>query len=133
MEEIIEQLRQAHQTTSVALDLPDEDTLIEIEEEILISLPYDLRQYLLQASDVICGNLEPVTAADPRAHTYLPEVTAMAWGEGMPRENIPICAYNGGYAYISQDGEVGFWSIQDGESGQIWETFWHWVQEVWLP
>ena len=133
MEEIIEQLRAAHQPLSLELVLPDEDLLVEVEEELLISLPYELRSYLLNASDVVCGQLEPVTVVDPRSHTYLPEVAALAWSEGLPRELIPICAYNNGYAHISQEGSIGFWSIANGDSQKEWESFWHWVQEEWLP
>ena len=133
MEDIIELLREAHQPSVVELDLPDEDLLVEIEEDILISLPYDLRTYLLEASDIVCGCVEPVTAADPRSHTFLPEVTARAWQEGMPREFIAVCEYNGGYAHIAQDGKIGFWSITEGETPAEWETFWHWAQDEWLP
>ena len=133
MEEIIEMLREANESTAVPLDLPSEDELVEVEEQILLPLPYELRCFLLEASDVICGTREPVTVADPRSHTYLPEVTSQAWEEGMSREFIAICAYPDGYAYIAQDGKVGLWTYADGETGKEWETFWHWVQEEWLP
>ena len=133
MEDVIELLRERHQPLAVELDLPDDERLVEIEEEILISLPYDLRTYLLEASDIVCGNVEPVTVTDSRSHTFLPEVTSRAWSEGLPREYIVVCEYNGGYAHIAQDGSVGFWSIAQGETSDNWETFWHWAQEVWLP
>ena len=122
-----------HLAQAVELDLPDDELLVEIEEEILISLPYDLREYLLQASDIVCGQVEPVTVTDSRSHTYLPELTSRAWSEGMPRELIVVCEYNGGYAHIAQDGTIGFWSINEGETTKSWETFWHWAQEEWLP
>jgi len=130
LEEILEQLRELNERVSCALDLPTEDDLVRVEEEILISIPYDLRNFLLQASDVICGTIEPVTAADPRAHTYLPDVAAHAWEIGMPREYIPVCGYKGGYACTAQDGKVFFW--QDGELVEEWQDFWCWCREVWL-
>ncbi|MFL0800849.1 MAG: SMI1/KNR4 family protein [Agarilytica sp.] len=130
MEEVIEFLQENSQSVSMPLELPTEDELVCIEEEILISLPHDLRKYLLEASDAIIGALEPVTAADPRSHTYLPEVTARAWDIGLPREYIPVCEYNGGYACIAEDGKVFFW---DGQALTIeWEDFWMWCKDVWL-
>lgn len=133
MEDIIEMLREANESAAVPLELPTEDEVVEVEEEILLPIPFDLRSYLLEASDVICGTLEPVTVADPRSHTFLPEVTSRAWEEGMSREFIAICEYPDGYAHLAQDGKVGFWSRDQGETNKSWETFWHWVQEEWLP
>ena len=132
MEDIIDALREANIETAIPLELPEDDLLVEIEEELLLPIPHDLRTFLLEASDVICGALEPVTAADSRSHTYLPEVTARAWSEGLSRELMVVCEYNGGYAHISQDGKVGFWSVAEGDAGKEWETLWHWIQEEWL-
>ena len=79
MEEILELLRDHNEMVPVPLELPDHDCLVEIEEEILLPIPRDIRTYLLEASDVVFGSMEPVTAADPNSHTYLPDVTATAW------------------------------------------------------
>ncbi len=130
MEEILELLQEQNQAVSFPLDLPTEEDLVCVEEEILISLPGDLRTFLLEASDVIVGAIEPVTAADPRSHTYLPEVAATAWSVGLPREYIPVCEYAQGYACIAQDGKVYFW--QSGDMIEEWEDFWYWCRDVWL-
>lgn len=130
MEEILELLREQSQAVSLPLDLPTEDDLVGIEEAILISIPGDLRTFLMEASDVIVGRMEPVTAADPRSHTYLPEVASQAWDRGMPREYVPVCEYDGGYACIGQDGKVFFW--KDGDLADEWEDLWYWVRDVWL-
>ena len=130
MEELIAQLRSLNEGVSLPLDLPTEEQVLEAEEQILMPLPADLRTYLLQASDVITGNVEPVTVADERSHTYLPELAALAWDRGLPREYIPVCEYDGGYACIAQDGVVYFWL--DGNLEQEWQDLWAWVREVWL-
>lgn len=130
MEEIIEQLREMSEDVSLPLDLPTDDDVLEVEEAILIPLPHDLRTYLLEVSDVIVGAIEPVTAADERSHTYLPEVAATAWSVGLPRDYIPVCEYDGGYAAISQDGKVSFWV--NGDFTEEWEDFWYWCRDVWL-
>lgn len=131
MERVLERLQECNEDVSLGLELPDEDRLVEVEEEILLPLPPDLRTYLLEASDVIYGHLEPVTAADRRSHTYLPEMTSVAWSVGVPRDYIPVCEYDGGYACIGQDGKVLFWS--DGQmQNDEWEDLWEWIDDVWL-
>ena len=131
MEDVIEELRERALDVSVPLELPDEYQLVEVEEQILISIPYELREFLLQVSDVIYGSIEPVTVTDPQSHTYLPEVAANAWAEGMPRELIPICECDNGYYGISEEGEVLYWT--DGElTGDSWPSIWLWARDIWL-
>ncbi len=131
MEDVIDELRERALDVAVPLELPDEDQLVEVEEQILISLPYEFREFLLQVSDVIYGSIEPVTVTDPHSHTYLPEVAANAWAEGLPRELIPICEHNGEYYGISEEGEVVRWA--EGElTEDSWPSIWLWVRDVWL-
>jgi hypothetical protein len=131
MEEILDLLREYNETVPVPLDLPDEDQLIVAEEEMLLPIPRDMREYLLKASDVVYGSLEPVTVADPNSHTYLPEVAAVAWSLGVPRYLLPLCEVNGAYYCVEQEGEIVFW--RDGElTDDNWLTIWYWVREVWL-
>ncbi|UCJ17510.1 SMI1/KNR4 family protein [Pseudomonas sp. MM211] len=133
MEEVIEQLRELNEPVPVPLELPEEELLVEIEEQILINLPFELREFLLKVSDVVYGRLEPVTATDPQSHTYLPEVASVAWSLGVSRELVPICEDNGNYYCVEQDGTVLLW---DGEEEDLtddsWDSVWHWVREVWL-
>lgn len=130
-EEILDMLRDSNQPVPVPLDLPDEDLLVEIEEQLLLPIPRDVRTYLLEASDVIYGTLEPVTAADPYSHTYLPEVAAVAWSLGVPRYLLPLCEDNGSYYCVEPDGEVVLW--RDGDlTEETWPSIWHWIHDVWL-
>jgi SMI1-KNR4 cell-wall len=131
VEDVIELLREKTQTVPVPLDLPDHERLVEIEEEILLPIPRDMRTFLLEVSDVIYGILEPVTAADPRSHTYLAEVAAEAWSVGVPRYLLPLCEAHGDYYCVEPDGEVVFW--QDGElTEETWPSVWEWARDVWL-
>ncbi|MDO8273044.1 MAG: SMI1/KNR4 family protein [Gammaproteobacteria bacterium] len=130
MEDVIEILRERNEPVPVPLELPDEDLLVEIEEELLISMPDDLRYFLLTVSDVVCGKLEPVTVSDRNSHTYLPEVAAVAWSLGLPRRYLPICEEKGAYYCISQDGTVLKWD--ERISDESWENIWQWIREVWL-
>jgi len=113
MEEVIEELRERNEPVPVPLELPDDEQLVAVEEQLFINLPFGLREFLLQVSDVIYGRLEPVTASDPQSHTYLPEVAANAWDAGVPRDLLPICQDGPDYYVVDLEGEV---TLFDGES-----------------
>jgi len=131
MENIIDLIKASAIPTATYSELPTEDELVLIEEEILLPIPRDFRLFLLEVSHLVCGTLEPVTVADPAAHTHLSEVTATAWSVGMPRELMAVCQKEDGYYCINQDGEIRYW--QDGEvSEESWEDIWQWAEMVWL-
>jgi hypothetical protein len=135
MEDIIEQLQELSEDVPVPLDLPEEDDLLEVEEALLLPIHPSLRTFLLEASDVVYGALEPVTAADPHSHTYIADVTAQAWDDGMPREFMVICEVTQGYYCINhEDGEILFWSrrLRDMDSEYQWDSLWDWIEDVWL-
>ena len=132
MEDVITLLREQHQPSLVALELPDEDRLVEIEEELLIPLPGDYKEFLLSVSDVICGSLEPATVTDPHAHTYLPELAAQAWDQGLPRYLIPLCWSGQDLYAVSQDGQVLLWSAETGVDDDGFGSIWQWARYVWL-
>lgn len=131
MEEVLERLRELAEDVAAPLELPDEEQLVTAQEELLLPIPRDFRYYLLTASDVIYGHLEPATIADPHVHTYLPEMAATAWSYGLPRYLLPICEITTGYYCIDPDGVVLLW-----ESGELsekqWDTLWEWIAEIWL-
>jgi hypothetical protein len=133
MEDVIEQLREQAEVIPVPLELPDEDDLVVIEEELFLPLPFELREFLLKVSDVVFGSLEPVTVTDTHSHTYLPEVAATAWSLGVGRELIPLCETSAGFYCVNQQGEVTFINPETGEaSSDEWPSVWHWVKEIWL-
>ncbi|MCK8044678.1 MULTISPECIES: SMI1/KNR4 family protein [Shewanella] len=132
MNDIIEQLQEMSETVPVPLELATFEQIVEVEEEILIPLPMELKEYLLYASDVICGSLEPVTASDPNSHTYLPEVAAYAWSIGLPREYVPICQQGDSFFFISQEGQIQLWQDDEIYEDDSWESFWDWAEEVWM-
>lgn len=133
MQDVLELLREHNQSVPVPLELPDEDDLLDVQEQILIHLPHELREFLLEASDVIYGHLEPVTASDPHSHTYLPEVAASAWDQGLPRHLVPLCLHGELCFAVAEDGEVLEWSFAQGDfSEHSWESVWHWIRDYWL-
>ena len=131
MEDIVDLIRENALPTAAYLELPTEDDLILIEEEILLPIPRALKSFLLQVSDVVLGSLEPVTVADPGAHTHLSEVTCNAWSIGLPREYMVVCKAGEEYYCITQEGEIQLWF--DGEfSDEVWEDIWQWAEEIWV-
>ncbi len=131
MEEIIQALRERNEDVPVPLDLPSEDDLVDVEELLFLTLPADYRSFLLSVSDVVYGHIEPATAADPHAHTYLPDLAAEAWNLGLPRHLIPICRVDRNLYCIDREGIVRLWTPK-GMADREWESIWEWVNEVWL-
>lgn len=131
MVEVLEKLRELAEIVPTPLTLPDEDELIIVEEELLLSIPRDFRYYLLTASDVVYGRLELATITDPQLHTHLPEMAATAWSYGLSRYLLPICETTAGYYCIDSDNKVLLW--EDGcFSDTQWDNLWQWIEEVWL-
>ncbi len=131
MEHIVDELREAAINTASYLELPSEDDLVLVEEEMLLPIPREMKSFLLQVSDVLCGSLEPVTVADPGAHTHLPEVTSVAWSKGLSREYMVVCQVRDDYYCINQSGEVQFW--QNGQlTDDVWLDIWLWAEDIWL-
>ena len=130
--EIAEELQRRNIDTAFPLELPCIDDVVEAQEEMLIHIPPNFRDYLLHCSNVIYGQLEPVTVADPNAHTHLPEVTADAWERGMPRDLIVLCPSDNGFYCVEEDDTVHFWRDGDDDAEQVSEDVWQWVRDVWM-
>lgn len=132
MDRVIAELRGCNEEVPVPLELPDMDDIIDAEERLLLGLDNEFRQFMLTVSDVIYGTLEPVTVADPNAHTYLPEVAAVAWSLGVSRELIPLCEDGGNYYCINEIGEVVYWKNGAVTDEEPWADVWQWAEHVWL-
>jgi hypothetical protein len=137
MDELIDELHEVSEAVPVPLELPEHDQVVDAQEQILMPLPLEFREFLMTCGDVVYGSLEPVTVADPASHTYLPEVTSTAWSLGMPRDLVAVCEARDGYYCIAQDGEIHLWRSEnqgenEGLDEETWENIWYWVRDVWL-
>ena len=94
-------------------------------------IPSEYKQFLLEASNLVFGRLEIVTAGDLALHTHLPEVTAQAWEQGLPRDLIPIGILSNGYFCIDQGGEIHLWKNHE-LTDNFWPDIWHWAEAVLL-
>ncbi|WP_053981120.1 SMI1/KNR4 family protein [Marinagarivorans algicola] len=124
-------LQAAHQSPVVALELPEDDEITAIEEAIYVQIRGDYRDFLLTASDLVIGALEPATVTDPHSHTYLPELTCHAWEQGLSRELLPICQSANGYFCLDMEDQIIEWIDGQIEPGS-WPSIWSWAADVWL-
>jgi len=134
MQDILEYLEENAVETAFGLELPTEDRLVDVEEELLMPLPREYRHYLQHHSDHIYGSLEPCTAADPHSHTDIVDVTSNCWEQGMPRTHICVCDDQDGAWAIDQDGSIAWWlrGTDEIDDSKTHESWWHWVRDVWL-
>jgi hypothetical protein len=132
LDDAIRELRSCNEPVPIPLRLPTVAEVDEAERRLGVKFPSDFRRYLLEASDVVYGTIEPVTITQPHSHTDLFKVANDAWqGYGVPRDLLPICEDNADFYCINPASEVVFWSHNGGLS-EKWPSLAHWVRDVWL-
>jgi hypothetical protein len=125
-------LRERDEPVPTPARLPTEAEIVDAEEILDVKLHPDFRRYLLEASNVHVGAMEPVTLRPPEAHTDLLQVCESAWEEmEVPRNLVPICEDNGDYYCMNKKGQIVFWS-SDGASDEKWANLATWIEEVWI-
>ena len=131
LDDAIAALRELNEEVPRPLRLPTEAEVAAAERDIGVPFHPDLRRYLLRASDVVLGALEPVTLTRPDAHTHLPRVAADAWAAGVPRDHVPVCEDNADFYCVAPDGRVVFLS-HNGPSSDAWPDLAAWIEDVWI-
>ncbi len=129
--ESIAALRSANRPVPKPMRLPTPEEVASVEEALRIRFHPDFRAYLLLASDVVFGTLEPVTITLPGSHTDLRRVARSAQDLGVPKGWLPVCEDNGDYFCVTPDGEEKFWS-HNGTTEECWRTLSDWIDKVWL-
>ena len=132
LDQAIAMLRSRNEPVPQPFRLPTPMEVDDAERRLSIQFHPDFRRYLLEASDVTCGTLEPVTITCPDSHTDLFKVAESAWwGYGVPRNLIPICEDNADYYCMNRAGEVVYWS-HNGISPEKWHSLAEWIDHVWI-
>lgn len=124
-----EELRRLDEAVPRPLRLATETEVRNIEVRSGLSFHPDFRRYLLEASDVTYGHLEPVTVVG--GHTAFDQVLQSARDWGVPDGLVPICEDNGDFYCITSAGEILFWS-HHGTTDEKWPDLATWIQEVWI-
>lgn len=131
LDAMIAELRSLNEPVPKPARLPTEAEVRAIEAETGVSFPPDFRRYLLEASDVVFGVMEPVSITSPTSHTFFPSVLASARNWGVPDDLIPLCDDNADFYCVAPSGEVVFWS-HNGTTDQRWQDIATWIDEVWI-
>jgi len=111
LNDIIIELRELNEPVPKPMRLPTSDEVDAAEVRLGVNFHPDYRKYLLEASDVVYGTIEPCTVTPDDSHTDLIKIAFAAWDKiGVPRHFLPVCEDNGDYYCINQMGEIIFWS-----------------------
>ena len=130
--DVIAELRELNEPVPKPLRLPTENEVEAAESRLGIRFPADYRQYLLQASDVVFGALEPAIITPDAGHLDLIDMAQTAWDEmEVPRTLLPFCEDNGDYYCLNESGEVEYWS-HNGATDEKWKDLATWIKEVWI-
>ena len=130
--DVIAELRELNEPVPKPLRLPNADEVAGAENQLGVKFPDDYRRYLLEASDVVFGSLEPAVVIPDAGHLSLVEMAETAWDEmEVPRELLPFCEDNGDYYCLNPNGAVEYWS-HDGATDEKWKDLATWIKEVWI-
>lgn len=130
--QVITELLELNEPVPEPLRLPTEAEVNAAENRLAMKFPEDYRQYLLRASNVVYGSLEPAVVTPDSGYLNLIEVAESAWDEmEVPRNLLPICEDNGDYYCLNQAGQVQFWA-HDGTTDEKWPDLATWIKEVWI-
>lgn len=112
--------------------LPSLDEVEKIEKYFNYSMPLDYKQYLLNASDVVYGILEPAVAIEEFNSMYLINFVEEAREQvGVPQDLFPFCSDNGNYYCFNKNNEVVYWD-HNGVNEEKWNSFVEWAKLVWI-
>jgi len=128
--EAIAALRVRNELVPQPLRLPTDQEIADAEGQLRLTFSADYRRYLLEASDVVFGTLEPCLVTPGAGYLDLVETCHTAWELGVPHDWLPICEDNGDYYCLAAAG-VRFWS-HDGASEERWPDLATWIMEVWI-
>lgn len=132
LDEVLAQLRELNEPVPKPLRLPTPAEVADTEQRLGVEFHPDYRKYLLEASDVVYGTLEPCTVAPGGGHTDLVEIAQTAWQDwDVPRDLLPICYDNADHYCMTVEGEVVFWP-HDGASDERWPDLATWIKRVWI-
>lgn len=128
----IEELKSLSIDTPKKPKLPDEQLICEYEQNIGFTFADDYKKFLMEASDVFVGMLNPlIMTKDGNAQGELAIALLEGRELGLPDDWLPICEDNGDYYCMLSDGRIRFWS-HNGITDDSWPNLATWIKEVWI-
>jgi uncharacterized protein YbjT (DUF2867 family) len=134
LSEALRQLRAANEPVPAPARLPTAAEVDAAERALGVRFHPDYRRFLLEASDVVVGTLEPAPVLPGTEPLYLASIARGAWEVGLPRDLLPIVEDNGDYYCMAASGEdpaVVYWS-HDGTTEDRWASLAEWITKVWI-
>ena len=131
MDKVLKKLKSLNIPVPIPLVLPSVQEIEEVQKDLGVEFHSTYVKYLLEASDVVFGTLEPATVPVHSGHTYIGKVATEAWKMGVSRELVPIAEDNGDYYCMNREGEVLFWS-HNGVTDEKWSSLGLWIESVWI-
>ena len=131
------QLRKRDEEVPIHAKLPVKEDIEKLAKELGLELgsdiPFDYVHYLLTASDVTFGVLEPVQIlCENSKQDYLPCLLEDMESLGIGGKGIPLCNDNGDIYYMSKDGKVFLYSADSGENVAQWDNLADWILNEWI-
>ena len=132
LDDVFRQLHGLNEPVPIPLRLPTVDQVNSAESELGVKFPKDYRRFLLEASDVVYGTLEPALVTPDSGYRDLVTLVQAAWNEmDLPKNLLPFCEDNGDYYCLNQAGQVVYWS-HNGSMSERWASLAGWIEQVWL-
>jgi len=110
---------------------PNEEEVNNAERDLGVMFHPDYRRFLLTASHVTFGILEPAVVTLEPAYRNLSKVARSGWKMGVPRDFLPICDDNADFFCLASDGSIHFWS-HNGWDAVKWPTLAEWIKDRWI-
>ncbi len=79
--DVIKELRELNEPELKHFRLPRKNEIAEAENRLGVKFSEDYKRFLLEASDVVYGALEPAVVVPNSGYLYLIEVANSAWNE----------------------------------------------------
>jgi len=132
LDQAIHELRCLNKPVPKPMRLPTPDEMDRAQQLLDVIFHADYRKYLLEASDIVYGTLEPCTVTSNGGHTDLITVARNAWSKvGVSKNLLPICEDNGDYYCMDTSGQIVFWS-HDGATDEKLPDLATWINQVWI-
>ena len=132
IDDAIRELRARDESVPTPSRLPTEGEVAAAERVVGQRFPADYRRFLLDASDVVFGALEPAVVTPDAGHLDLAAVVRDARALGVPDDLLPFCEDDGDdYYCLTPTGAVRFWS-HDGLADESWPDLATWIRDVWI-
>lgn len=112
--------------------LPSPRQVSRAEKRLKMTFPPQYTKFLLEASNVTVGTIEPATLSGKGADDLV-GLAKEAWKQsGVPRELLPFAYDNGDYYCLDASGRVLHWYHDSRQVERTWPSFAAWIKRVWL-